>query len=1025
MSMTGIARGRSRWRQGDGSSNRNAAHSTVPNPDHQGVVSSRKQATYPGMLSDSVFATVDRQSKTRKAIAVPMKILIEEEFSNDVNSRHISPGAVGRLMGLDSLPSSGIHNKHRHTKSHAPKTSPSSFHGRTGLHDIPHRRSVDTINVFEGMEATKTNMHRSPRSKIGSTTSRSDKVVSADIDFIRQKFMDAKRLSIDESLHISEEFNETLDALVSNSDLLLDFLQNFDPAVIRDLHNHGSPSSTANCITILKPSRRNQFIDMDNIYPQEKGTESIFNEQMEGKHSLWKPYSNVPLQSLKEDSCSSRQKLSRSSHQENTGKRGSPTRIVVLKPNLEKPHDIEEALPLHHKISHSDYRRHKECPEVDRWTPNTEDYMCQVPLGDSETLSRMGKGSREIAREITKQMRAARGGSRKHSVKPETRTLASDERSQFQSSVTRPKTPESIHRYSESCDAWASSSLNSLPTYSTETSESKEAKKHLSNRWKKTRQCQHQETDNDSFNTLGDMLALSDQNASNVATHKMTCRKCPKSEVQSDRIQSSYPLGISTNDGWKDTNTSKLTRSKSLPPSFIRGVQKSNNRKRSGSVTYNEFSMLKDVLKVGPHYSEYAYRSRQRRSLSRDSTIHGDESDPMSTDNEENMVVEREIHVNYEEPINGTAVTYTSGQSQHPTNLDHELDAIGVLDTSSAVPFSNKKSLSPAEQDQQVLKMTTTALDNCFLVPNLDDLMPKHEQIEYHQADDYPATYDPHIASDSPEENNHHLGDVSETLCILPDVLESPANSNKDDQQSPMSVLESSMDGEDVYSGDFEKISADLQELRLQLGLLKRETTDTRDGSELSILSDDETARRSLPETGESHAFRNTEERDFSYVFDMLVALGIHAANEDDLLDNCYLLECSAGLDLYDDLEQKYDSLILWPVHERKLLFDITNAVLGDMITSVMNGCSKGLMARCSPGWNREDFAELVWQRVVQLRQEIEFNQEALLLSVEWAGSEDGASLVGRDIGNMLQDDLVQEIVADFLGATKFAKLRG
>uniref|UniRef100_A0A804UKF5 Phosphatidylinositol N-acetyglucosaminlytransferase subunit P-related n=2 Tax=Zea mays TaxID=4577 RepID=A0A804UKF5_MAIZE len=922
--MAGIARGRSRWRQGDGSSNRNAAHSTVPNPDHQGVVSSRKQATYPGMLSDSVFATVDRQSKTRKAIAVPMKILIEEEFSNDVNSRHISPGAVGRLMGLDSLPSSGIHNKHRHTKSHAPKTSPSSFHGRTGLHDIPHRRSVDTINVFEGMEATKTNMHRSPRSKIGSTTSRSDKVVSADIDFIRQKFMDAKRLSIDESLHISEEFNETLDALVSNSDLLLDFLQNFDPAVIRDLHNHGSPSSTANCITILKPSRRNQFIDMDNIYPQEKGTESIFNEQMEGKHSLWKPYSNVPLQSLKEDSCSSRQKLSRSSHQENTGKRGSPTRIVVLKPNLEKPHDIEEALPLHHKISHSDYRRHKECPEVDRWTPNTEDYMCQVPLGDSETLSRMGKGSREIAREITKQMRAARGGSRKHSVKPETRTLASDERSQFQSSVTRPKTPESIHRYSESCDAWASSSLNSLPTYSTETSESKEAKKHLSNRWKKTRQCQHQETDNDSFNTLGDMLALSDQNASNVATHKMTCRKCPKSEVQSDRIQSSYPLGISTNDGWKDTTTSKLTRSKSLPPSFIRGVQKSNNRKRSGSVTYNEFSMLKDVLK-----------------------------------------------------------------------------------------------------DQQVLKMTTTALDNCFLVPNLDDLMPKHEQIEYHQADDYPATYDPHIASDSPEENNHHLGDVSETLCILPDVLESPANSNKDDQQSPMSVLESSMDGEDVYSGDFEKISADLQELRLQLGLLKRETTDTRDGSELSILSDDETARRSLPETGESHAFRNTEERDFSYVFDMLAALGIHAANEDDLLDNCYLLECSAGLDLYDDLEQKYDSLILWPVHERKLLFDITNAVLGDMITSVMNGCSKGLMARCSPGWNREEFAELVWQRVVQLRQEIEFNQEALLLSVEWAGSEDGASLVGRDIGNMLQDDLVQEIIADFLGATKSAKLRG
>lgn len=34
--MASIARGRSRRRQGDGSSGRNAAHSTVLNPDHQG-----------------------------------------------------------------------------------------------------------------------------------------------------------------------------------------------------------------------------------------------------------------------------------------------------------------------------------------------------------------------------------------------------------------------------------------------------------------------------------------------------------------------------------------------------------------------------------------------------------------------------------------------------------------------------------------------------------------------------------------------------------------------------------------------------------------------------------------------------------------------------------------------------------------------------------------------------------------------------------------------------------------------------
>ena len=60
------------------------------------------------------------------------------------------------------------------------------------------------------------------------------------------------------------------------------------------------------------------------------------------------------------------------------------------------------------------------------------------------------------------------------------------------------------------------------------------------------------------------------------------------------------------------------------------------------------------------------------------------------------------------------------------------------------------------------------------------------------------------------EINDHH-GDDNQTLCILPNGSESPMSSSKDDQQSPVSVLDSSMDAEDVYSGDFEKISADLQ----------------------------------------------------------------------------------------------------------------------------------------------------------------------------------------------------------------------
>lgn len=96
-------------------------------------------------------------------------------------------------------------------------------------------------------------------------------------------------------------------------------------------------------------------------------------------------------------------------------------------------------------------------------------------------------------------------------------------------------------------------------------------------------------------------------------------------------------------------------------------------------------------------------------------------------------------------------------------------------------------------------------LNNCQL------FSIQHEEIECHEADDYPAVYDPRIRSDSLEGIKHHLADDNQTNCIPTHVSESSASSNQDDQQSPVSVLESSMDAEDVYSGDFEKISADLQ----------------------------------------------------------------------------------------------------------------------------------------------------------------------------------------------------------------------
>lgn len=272
-----------------------------------------------------------------------------------------------------------------------------------------------------------------------------------------------------------------------------------------------------------------------------------------------------------------------------------------------------------------------------------------------------------------------------------------------------------------------------------------------------------------------------------------------------------------------------------------------------------------------------------------------------------------------------------------------------------------------------------------------------------------------------------HQSDGNQVPWMIPQTgSESPVSSDKDDQQSPVSVLESSLDAEDIYSGDFEKISADLQGLRMQLRLLKMEATDSADDTEL-ISSDDEltTESQPLPDKEISPTFRDEEERDFSYVLDMLIVLGINTANRDQLLDMCYLSECPAGSDVFDVLENKYNSLILWPSPERKLLFDLTNDVIADIITSVMQHSSKGLSWSCSSRLDQEGFVEVVWQRVVELRQEMEYAHEGLFMDLGWVGSEDGIDLVASEVGKMVHEDLLQETISEFLGVTKSAMICG
>jgi hypothetical protein len=214
----------------------------------------------------------------------------------------------------------------------------------------------------------------------------------------------------------------------------------------------------------------------------------------------------------------------------------------------------------------------------------------------------------------------------------------------------------------------------------------------------------------------------------------------------------------------------------------------------------------------------------------------------------------------------------------------------------------------------------------------------------------------------------------------------------------------------------------------MQLQLLKAETTDDADGTDHLIASDDEIAstNQQLPEMEISHAFLDEEERDFSYVLDMLTLLGIDAAYQDGELDMYCFSEHPAGADIYDILENKYSSLILWPRSERMLLFDLTNTVIAEIMTSLVHHGSKGLLRRFSSRWDQEGFVEDVWQRVSQLRQEMDcYQADPLMMDLERHGCEDGIDLAGGEIGSMLLEDLVEETIVEFQGMRQSGRFCG
>ncbi|RLN35989.1 hypothetical protein C2845_PM03G17270 [Panicum miliaceum] len=580
-----------------------------------------------------------------------MKMLIDDEVSGDV--RHASPSIVGRLMGLDTMPSFGDRS-HSTCWICSQFMSPGSYCDKYGFAgDVPHKRSTDQIpefkDVFEIMESRRMKT-RSLCSGCTNNCSGPDKVNSAEMNFVRQKFMDAKRLSTKESFKRSKEFDDALEALLF---------------------------SILCCkrITVLKPSRRNKFVDADIIYPSED-TERCCHAPKGVKHSPTNPCANHSSQPPQENTSSFRQKYSRSSFKERIDTHCSPTRSVVLKPCLGKTENMEGAFPLTHEMFQSSYRKSKAPLDYGSAAQSrrTEEYMYHMPTGKFDVLGRGGKGSIEIACEVIKEMtRAVKGGiSGNRIFSPDIGPFSCDAQASLLSSMAKLKSSEAYQRSNRCHDAWDGPNSGSS-----------------------------------------------------------ICCKCPKGELHRDGMPglSGYPLGISSSDGWKDENVCNSTRLKSLPSSSITQKSLKMTKKKENS-RLGEFSVLKDIVIVAHNNSEdELVHGRPMRSLVGTSTSHCNVSDLPSLDGDESMVTEREIHVNFEEPACSVAVPESSEErTVQPANSKHFLSAQCYLDSSYVVPERQDEDQASVSGNLVMHQESTWVLDDHIVSPSPNNSADEAEE---------------------------------------------------------------------------------------------------------------------------------------------------------------------------------------------------------------------------------------------------------------------------------------------------------
>lgn len=249
------------------------------------------------------------------------------------------------------------------------------------------------------------------------------------------------------------------------------------------------------------------------------------------------------------------------------------------------------------------------------------------------------------------------------------------------------------------------------------------------------------------------------------------------------------------------------------------------------------------------------------------------------------------------------------------------------------------------------------------------------------------------------------------TISNPVDAPKACKSSEEFQQPSPVSILEPPTDEDSYCSGFFKPALQDMPNVRNRISNCR-----LRDEPEVSTSSDDDndSSYQSL------EAFQVEEDRDFSYLLEILISSGMIVADWQLLCKSWYSPGFPVGPQVFDRLERKYNKVTTWSKPERLLLFDLANSVLSDVLapcTDMHPWVSS--RRQCSPIWGPEGPVEKVWQMMVRQQAELGIGHpDDKVLDPNWLEVGDDINMVGKQIARMLYADLLGEVVTEFIAGS-------